>query len=480
MKKFLKKSLAVFTASSVMVTGAAGCGSSVSTGNADKVNIEDSGNTVSSSETDNTQTDKEKSINEVGVFTGDKTTLTYLSDDQYTVAQYFGDNYISFDKGNQLITAYQFIQRHANQLVGTKIKIWGYVEKIIEKTDTYYTAKVNIRQNEKDYLYGKGEYEKYKERTKDDNIIVKININSSKGQYMQGDYLCFYCLYEANDVVSIDGISNNYPILSSTKEVSYSDYKEGAYSIKEVKNIAKLIFGNDIEIRNATDEDRSETKHKRFTFKSSPFYVCDLENAKNSKFTQFYFGANTGAVVDANADVEKAILRDFRVSPDLSKYIFFTYNSDTTTLGIGVYDRNLNKLWEREFENTETCDYDFTNNAIYLNADNEVYFMNLEDGTDIVSPCRTGRVDGVYKIPDGIILVTGQNKKDAVMKLNMDGKIEWTCSFDVALNYFNLNYSDGKILISSCPDLFDGIMWERLCVIDSGNGNVLYDQKLEY
>ena len=52
MKKFLKKSLAVFTASSVMVTGAAGCGSSVSTGNADKVNIEDSGNTVSSSETD--------------------------------------------------------------------------------------------------------------------------------------------------------------------------------------------------------------------------------------------------------------------------------------------------------------------------------------------------------------------------------------------------------------------------------------------
>ena len=463
MKKLFKKILVVLVVGSLMITGVVACGNTAM---------------EQDSIADNTETDEEKSINEVGVFTGDKTTLTYLSDDQYTVAQYFGDNYISFDKEYQMITAYAFIQKHANQLVGTKIMIWGYVDKIIEKTDTYYTVRVNIRQNEKDYLYGADEYEKYKERTKGDNIIVKISIDPSKGQYMQGDYLCFYCMYEANDVLTIDGISNNYPILSSTKEVSYSDYREGAYSIKEVKNIAKLIFGNDIEVRNATAEDKSETKHKRYNLKNSLFYVCDLENAKNSKFTQFYFGANAGVVLDANADTEKALLRDFRVSPDLSKYIFFTYNSDSTTLEIAVYDRNLSKLWEREFENTETCDYDFTNNSIYLNADNDVYFIKLEDGTDIVSPCRTGRVDGVYKIPDGVILVTGQNKKDAVMKLNMDGKIEWTCSFDVILNIFSLNYSNGKIIISSCPDSFDGAIWERLCVIDSEKGNVLYDQKL--
>ena len=98
------------------------------------------------------------------------------------------------------------------------------------------------------------------------------------------------------------------------------------------------------------------------------------------------------------------------------------------------YDKDLNKLWSREFDDVTMFPMDYTSNEIMLVADNDLYVIDTKDGKDKITPAFVGEKAKVIMTDDGAILI-GANKKDLVMKVDNKGKIIW--SIDAKYNILN-------------------------------------------
>lgn len=466
--KRIKNSIFLLTTLLLSICSLVGCGNAKNDGDLPKENAENQ--SVSKENVQETLMSGDISI---GIGTANRTQLVGLNEEQLLVAEYFGDNY------TDIYVNYDVLQRYPTQLKGTKLSFSGEVNKILDKNDDYYTVLVTIRMGEAQFFYRSfyetEDYDNYCEENKDNTVIVKVK--ESESQLVTGDYVKFWALYEDNNNYVVDGITSVYPIFLSEHEVIYAeddwDIPE-IYSIKDIKKIATAIFGSGIEVRKPSEEDYSnftQFSDKWRVLENSPYYVVELENQTNSKFTKYYFISNNGLILDAKSNNDESINRILRITPDLQHYILFTYNGDLSTLSIDYYDRDLNKIWNREFENTESANYDFTNSMIFVNVDNNIHFINLADGTDSIDACRSGRVDRVCKVPDGVIALTAELQADAIMKINMDGTIAWSISLDTAIRYVGSCQIVGEnfVIYSS-----NGVS-NRVIVVNMSTGEIISD-----
>ena len=118
------------------------------------------------------------------------------------------------------------------------------------------------------------------------------------------------------------------------------------------------------------------------------------------------------------------IIRSLEFASDFEHFFVFTYDTSLETLNLDYYDKDLNKIWNREFTETTSAIYDYTKNNIYLAANNELYIINTETGEDTFAPSYVGPKVEIRKLSDSILVVS-ESKSDGVMKLGLDGSMIW-------------------------------------------------------
>lgn len=227
--------------------------------------------------------------------------------------------------------------------------------------------------------------------------------------------------YEGVENREIDGTTH---ILSKIKANSVIDVKyskidgiiKSRCNYKTIKDVAEYIFGKDIKI-SETDE-----------FEDEGYYKVVLDNQSNANFKAFIMSESDSGITYAikENDLTPNITKKLFVTADFQHYIVTTYDENTKHVYIDYFNRELKKLWSREFDYNSTKAFsspmDYTDKKMLVVVDNELYIINLENGENLIEPVIVGEKIKVNMMTDGIILI-GDNNKDTIMKVDYTGKI---------------------------------------------------------
>lgn len=397
--------------------------------------------------------------NEMGLRNVKVDSNSSLTDDQKAVAQYFDNDYLD-------ITSYEFLARYPSIFEGTQIYFSGTVQKIISSTDTDYEMLVWVGKSEAQFYYRSGNidqtYEEHKEKTKSNLIIIKGKQTTAR--LIVGDEVVVYGRYDKISTNDIDGTSYTIPTVHAYRTFTNTSLGEPQkFDADFIKQVSKSIFGNDIEVRNATDgEDYdSEAGSMNCTFIDNPFMICEPENQSNSRFTKYRMFMTQGIIEDAKsastkcktgteAD-ESTIIRNIEFTADFEHYLVYTFDTSLNNMSVGYYDKDFKKIWQRDFEETINGIYDYTSKNFYIVANNDLYIIDMATGEDTVKPSYVGEKIDIRKVEDGIIMFS-QSKADSVMKTDLDGNIVWKTNImndNYATSTQSVQFVDKKIIVSN-------------------------------
>lgn len=356
---------------------------------------------------------------EIGLLTTKIDQNGELSDEQKMVIQYFDDDYFE-------VADYEFLQRYPQVFEGSQIHCVAEVVKILSATDEEYKALAMIFDFKS---YGDGHGAIDPDYTNENYIVVKGKQQGIK-RVIEGDVLQIYGRYVSIDSYNINGKDYMLPALNLYDNSYIND--RGRFSPEFIKKVAKVVFGPNIEVRNAVAGEDYTGTELSWKFGYDPYMICELENQTNAKFTKFRFYTERGMIDDAKGAssepmldlITTNIVRKIEFAPDLQHYLLFTYDTDLNTLSLDYYDIKFNKMWNREFKETTNSVYDYTSKAIYLVANNDLYIIDLKDGRDLFEPSFVGEKSRVSKVKDGLLLIANSTN-DTVMKIGLDGDIIW-------------------------------------------------------
>lgn len=418
----------------------------------------------SSNATDSTTTGENSNEsgtdNEVGFKNIKADSKTDSSEEQKIISQYFDNDYIDI-----LDYGYVFLARYPTIFEGSQICFTGTVEKLISSTDEDYKVLVWLGRSYNHYYYRRNTartYEKYKEDTKNDLIIVTGKQTDTR--LLVGDEIVVYGRYNKIETQKIDETSYTIPTVTSYR--TFFNKAMGApekFDSDFIRKVSKVLFGNDVEIRNAKDGEDYDLTQDMFNcnYSEYPFMICELENQSNAKFTKYRMHQATGVVEDAKSksdfcktgtsiDDEK-IIRKIEFAPDLKHYIIYTFDTELETLSVGYYDSNLQKIWQRGFEQTLNGVYDYTSKNFYLVANNDLYVIDMQTGKDVIKPSFVGQKSDIRKVADGIIMFSLE-KSDSVMKVDNNGDIVWKTNLnndDYIKGRNSVQFVNNRLIISN-------------------------------
>lgn len=379
------------------------------------------------------------------------------TENQKIIAQYFDNDYIDITDSN-----YEFLARYPSIFEGSQICFTGTVQKIIKSNDNDYEMLVWIGKNEPRFYYRSNNtfsYDTYKENTKDNLIIIKGN--QSDARLIVGDDIVVYGRYGKIETQTIDGVSYTIPTANAYRTFFNTGISlPNKFDENFIKKTAKALFGDDIEVRNASDgEDYdSSAGAGRCNFEDHPFMICEPENQSNSKFTKYRLYMKQGVVEDAKSKSsvygtgtsvdDSKIIRKIEFAPDFEHYLIYTFDTELNSLSVGYYDKNFNKVWQRDFEETVNGVYDYTDKCFYIVANNDLYIIEMSTGKDVKKPSYVGAKSDIRKVHDGLIMFS-EEKTDSVMKTDLNGDIVWKT------NIMNENYT---VLTSSIQFISERII----------------------
>ena len=307
----------------------------------------------------------------------------HLTEEQKEVLKYFDNDY--FD-----IQDYDSLQRYPDVYKGAQISFGAYVKKIIKSTGDY--------------------------------IVIKGKQTSKR--LIEGDAINVYGKYTSVDTYTVDGKSYTVPTVNV-----YNTSNVKRFDLDTIKKVATYIFGPDIKLSNPN-------KDSMVTWFYS--YLVTLDNQSNDNFKSFVFSQESGFVSDLrNFGDDSYGSRLLYIAADLEHYLITVYDKDTKIMNLEYYDKDLKKLWSREFEDVTDFPMDYTSDEIMLVADNDLYVINTKDGKDKIEPTFVGEKVRVIMADDGAILIS-KTKKDLVTKVDKKGKIVWS----IDAKYSILNNSD--------------------------------------
>lgn len=378
-------------------------------------------------------------------------TAVDLTDEQRMVLEYFDDDYLT-------VPNYEFLRRYPNVFDGAQLRIWGTVVKVLALNSDTIEMVLWLDVGPAEYEYS-WEYPEYA-----GNYIL-LNGKVEDISYMEGDTLLVYGRYSGIETVEIDGASYTIPKINmqsaffDTSMAPNDIYRYiPKFDMPFIKQVAETIFG-DIEIREpivGTDIPEEQYWIWEEVCGQMPCYVVELENQSNAKFTKFFFYTDISSDVYGGDRIEDAkdsmgassIYRAIEFAADFEHFFLFTYNNSLEILTLEYYDSSLNKIWEREFMETTSAEYDYTAQNIYLVANNELYIINLETGEDTYTPVYVGEKLEIRKLSDGILLISS-NKSDGVMKMGLDGSLIWKTNLQTnTLSVDGVQIIENHIVIS--------------------------------
>lgn len=404
-----------------------------------------------------------------------------LTDEQKAVIEYFDNDYFFIDND----TGYEFLQRYPQVYEGSQIELMGIIKKVISYSTDSYQVLIQLIDSEAYFQYwNPGEdYQSYLQQREGDLVVVDGTASSTR--LIEGDYIRIYGRYNSIETIQVDATSYTLPLIQAHRaDIIPNDayITPDKFDIKFVKSVAKAIFGNDIEVREPIfGEDIPPAEELGTMFQFQSFCIVELENQTNSKFTKYRFGLAQGSIEDAKTGMLAAtpnydIIRELEFASDFEHFFVFTYDTSLETLNLDYYDKDLNKIWNREFEETTSAVYDYTKNNIYLAVNNELYIINTETGEDTFSPQYVGPKVDIRKLPDGILVVS-ESKSDGVMKLSLDGSVVWKTNLAGDVSYIEeVQLIEDKIVLSLELLTTDSYIGEvHYLVLNLEDGSVILD-----
>lgn len=351
-----------------------------------------------------------------------------LTSEELMIAEYFNKDYI-------FVNDVESLQRYNKIFDNALIKSYVYVEKVLSYEGDDYSLLVKMINNTNELFDPSG--------LNNERRMI-INGTSGDARIIVGDILQINGRYKKIDTKTVDGISITVPIIDIAKayfvdiqndpDSWYYVEKPSRFTDKEVKQIAKCIFGEDIMIRKDSINDYELSDPSYYTMEyrdvmgsdvwnyKGPCYVCELDNQSNAKFSKYFFNERMGTMTDAvHENYELSFSGDFK------HFYLFMYDEEMESLTVEYYDNEFNKLWKREFEDTTSASYDVTERYIYLCANNEFYIISCETGEDVFEPIYIGSKLDIRKFASGTLAIS-EGKSDAFMFIDNEGQVKWKVS----------------------------------------------------
>lgn len=212
-----------------------------------------------------------------------------LTEQQKKVAQYFNMNYMRLN-GN-----YEFLQRYPDVFKGAEIKLNGTVKKVLSSDSKNYELLVWVGPNFETFYKCYADatedfYNDYMEKTKGNLIVIKGS--QSEMRFMEGDEIAIRGTYEDVKDYSVDGTSYHVPEISVNNAYIDDLFDDPImYDVDFIRDVATAIFGEDIEVRQGQFEESLDELDEVYwkQMLNGWYYVCELDNQSNSKFTKYYF-----------------------------------------------------------------------------------------------------------------------------------------------------------------------------------------------
>lgn len=395
-----------------------------------------------------------------------------LTADQKLVLSYYDRDYLS-------VPDYEFLLRYPNLYENAQLYVEGSVKKILSLGNGQYEALVWIGKSYDDFFYrssySESDYKNYCNANKDDLIV--IHGQQGDRSIIPDDYISIYGRYETVKSYTIDGSGYTLPTISA-QNVYIGDNK--AFSAKQLKSIASVIFGDGITIREPIEgKDWSDLNG----FYNNSFYICELDHQANAKFSKFRIYEYQALIDDATCEpilfsdplFDPSVQRRFEFAADFNHYFVFTYELTTESLTLEYYDKTLQQIWKRTFDETTKALYDFTQNNTYLLVNNELYIINNETGDDVYPPSYVGEKIEIRKMNDGILLVA-EGKSDAIMKTDLNGKLIWKINLPFELGSVSgIQIVDDSIIMDAYGYSDDSQYGTHYLKIASSDGSLALD-----
>lgn len=338
-----------------------------------------------------------------------------LNDTQKLLVQYFDKDYF--------YPPYNSLQRYPQIYKDAQISFLCYVEKIIESTDTDYTILV--------------EYDAFKPydggSKNDTGDYAVIKGKHTDTRIMEGDSIKVFGIYKGVNTYSVDGKSYTVPTVNISRyvQVYYMDWAEPMFSMNEIRTLARHVFGDDIKIRYTKNSDFPDDDMTDYEFYEGLYYTAELDNQSNANFTKYMFFADFGGdIYDMKS--EYPVERKITFSADFEHFYLQIFDKSLKVYTLECYNRKLEKIWSREFDQTTTAVLDYTADHIYLVANGYMYIIDAATGEDAVEKKYVGAKSSIRKFEDGILLLA-VSRSDAVMKTDLTGNVKWTANLSYDL-----------------------------------------------
>ena len=335
-----------------------------------------------------------------------------LSERQKTVLQYFDDNYLSIDD-------YSYFKRYPDIFKQTKVSFEATVEKVLKSDDKEFEVLAQVMS-----------------RNSSNQAYVIIKGKQTERRLMEGECIKVQGRFINNEDMTIDGVSYNLPVIEYHNNIFcnvYDAYGQlmpeacgctdvAMYDEEFAKEVAEAIFGDSVSVRMGTEDDLILGIHAW----SDVFVVATLENQSNANFKAFEIYISFPYIRDVNS-TEK-VIRYFNYTSDFNHYLISVQDTDFKTFTFEYYDKDLNKIWSREFEGTETAIYDNTDNYIYSVVNNELHILDMKTSKDVVEPIAAANKVKINKLKDGVFL-GGKDSFDTFMLVGFDGQVKWKTNY---------------------------------------------------
>ncbi len=331
-----------------------------------------------------------------------------LGDIEKLIIQYFDTDYFR--------APYSSLQRYPQVYKDAQINFLCYVTKIIESNSEEYTALVEYEayKNAEGFYWDTGDY-----------AVIKGTQNETR--IMEGDTLYLYGKYVDVNTYTVDGKSYTVPTVLVNRYSYFSEYDRvrPMYSMEEIRSMARYIFGEDLKLRYTKYGDVAGSDYD-YDLYEGLYYTAELDNQSNANFTKYLFFAGYGGyIIDCKS--EFPVERNLTFSADFEHFYLEVFDKSLKIYTLECYDRDLKKIWSREFDQTTSSVIDYTKDHIYLVANGSMYIIDTETGENAVEPKYVGAKSEIRKLEDGILLVSHKSS-DAIMKTDLLGNVLWTAN----------------------------------------------------
>lgn len=365
-----------------------------------------------------------------------------LTEIQKEILKYFDNGYLFCDIAN--------LQKYSQIFEKAKIATTGGVVKVLKSTNDEFEALVF----EDEFGYYFGEYPTDQYSLDESNwrlyIVKGAQLNE---RLVENDFINTYGRYEGVETREINGNTYILPVINA---INVNRFGEDTYSIETIRTVANHIFGKNIKITQPEDTIETNYLEDLFWRDLSEDYLVTLDNQSNANFKAFNMSKTSGEITynETNKDLYASVIKRLFISSDFQHFIVTTYDINLKYVYIDYFDKDLNKLWAREFaynsndlNNLSPMDYNSTQMSIVI--DNDLYLINTETGKNIIEPVLVGSKTKILIMSDGIILI-GKENKDLIMKVDFKGKILYRIDGDTKLTNIDstqIQIVNGKLLI---------------------------------